>query len=58
MFTHVQLFLPEHPSAEVAGPVQHVIWTGTLLIQGSQDPSALLQPQSFLPMLLMANLSM
>ena len=58
-FACVQLqFLPERPSAEGAGQFEHVIRTGRLLIQGSQDPSGLQQPQSFLSMLLMANLSM
>lgn len=58
-FTHVQFpFLPKHPSTGGAGTCQHVIGTGTFLIQGLQDPSAPQQPQSFLSMLLMANLSM
>lgn len=52
------LFLPECPSTGGAGPRQHVIRTGTFLIQGPQDPSAPQQPQSSLSMLLMANLSM
>lgn len=59
MFTHVQFpFLPKCPSTGAAGPRQHVIRTGTFLMQGPQDPSAPQQPQSFLSMLLMANLSM
>lgn len=58
MFTHVQFpFLPTCPSTGRAGPRQHVRRTGTFLIQGPQDPSAPQQPQSFLSMLLMANLS-
>lgn len=58
MFTHVQFqFWPEHSSTGGAGPFQHVRRTGRLLIQCSQDPSALRQPQSFASMSLMANLS-
>lgn len=44
--------------SEKSWTFQHVMRTSWLLIHSSQDPSALQQPQCFLSMLLMANLSM